>query len=65
MAIYVTPMGQSGRTLGPSQQAMFNKETGTMVAFDRPADFIYYMNRRQDIRDEVLAGEWQWVRTTY
>lgn len=65
MAIYVCPMGQPGRKLEVHQQAMFSKETGTMVAFDGPADFIYYMNRRQDIRDEVLAGEWQWVRTTY
>ena len=65
MAIYVYPMTQKGRALEPHQQAMFDTVSGTMVVFDRPADFIYYMNRRPDLRDEVLEGEWRWVQATY
>lgn len=59
MAIYV------GTIPTKQHQRAITDLTGNVVTFDTPADFIYYMERRPDLRDEVVAGEWQWVQATY
>ena len=60
MAIYVKFPGTE-LVRERHQQSVIHKASGTTVTFDRPAELIHYLARRPDIKDEMLAGEWQWV----
>ncbi len=60
MAIYVKfPGTELARE--PHQQSITHRASGTTVTFDSPADFLYYVARRPDVKDEVRAGKWSWV----
>jgi hypothetical protein len=37
-----------------------HRKTVSQIQFDKPRDFLLYLERHPELREQIDGGEWQW-----